>query len=86
MTEILDYLTLNTTHDHLTSLYGDVTDVNNYYYWIVANWHILKETMKSHPYVVDGVCINPVGLIEDMFGMYLVKMTDWNDYLLEYAD
>ena len=70
---ILEALTLDSTYDHLTSLFG-MKDIYPFYDWIVENYKVID--LADYDEVN-----NTLGLIEDMFGMYLMDITNWEVYM-----
>lgn len=74
MKNILETLTLDTTYDHLASLFGKNT-INDYFEWIGDNYH--KFNMYAY-----GDMSNTLGVIEDMYGMYLLDITNWEEYMI----
>jgi hypothetical protein len=69
---ILETLTLDTTYEHLASLYGKNT-INDYFEWIGDNYHNFN--MNGY-----GDMSNTLGVIEDIYGMYLLDITNWKEY------
>jgi hypothetical protein len=74
MKNILETLTLDTTYDHLASLFGE-EDIYNYICWIGRNYHLFN--MNAY-----GDMSNTLGVIEDMYGMYLLDITNWEEYMI----
>ena len=79
--KIIGTLSLDSTYDHLTSLFGD--DVTQYIDWVCDNLIRLDLTgydLERLKLIKSGDADALLGLVEDMFGMYLMNLTKWNDY------
>lgn len=70
----LETLTLDTTYNHLVSLFGD-EKIYDYISWIGINYH------KFNMYGYDDMS-NTLGLIEDMYGMFLLDIKCWEEYMI----
>lgn len=71
--ELLEALTLDSTQEHLVSLFGDEF-IDDYYLWISENYNTIDLTGYDD-------FENTLGLAEDTFSMFLCDTKSYNDYL-----
>jgi hypothetical protein len=73
MNDILEALTLDSTYEHLVSCFGE-DDIDEYFDWLYKNWRKIDMTGYGDISCTDGV-------IEDMYGMFLLDTPNYQQYL-----